>query len=152
MTFSEAVTKTPSIRNHLKPGPKALKGRDRGRISCESRLLRGSVDVDAALRDAFPNAARWDYAIGIKRNAHDSVVWLEVHPASSRHIDDVLNKLRWLKQWLGTSAKELDRLPRRFCWVTTSTVSFNSASPQARRIAEAGLRFPVKHVDLDALV
>jgi hypothetical protein len=118
MTFSEPVTKTPSIRNHLKPGLKALKGRDRDRIGCESRLLRGSVDVDAALRDAFPNAARWDYAIGIKRNAHDSVVWLEVHPASSRHIDDVLNKLR----------------------------------PQARRIAAAGLRFPVKHVDLDALV
>jgi hypothetical protein len=110
------------------------------------------VDIDAALRDEFPNAARWDYAIGIKAHTDDFVAWLEVHPASSRHVNEVIEKLLWLKDWLQTSAAELDALPRRFHWVASGAVSFDRASPQAKRIAQAGLRFPAKHIDLAALV
>jgi hypothetical protein len=152
MTFSQVVKRTTSIRNHLRPGLKALKRADRGRVTCDSGRLRGSVDVDAALRKAFPTAARWDYAIGIKARTDDFVVWLEVHPASSHHVGEVVNKVQWLQYWLQTTARELDGLPRCFCWVATSKVSFNQASPQARQIAAAGLRFPAKHIDLAALV
>src|ERR1035438_9784796 len=146
MTFPAAVNRTAAIRDHLKGGLRALKKADGSRVSCSGGLLRGSVDLDHALRNLAPNEARWDYAIGVKKTRQqDAVVWLEVHPASSLHVDEMLDKLRWLRQWLGTSAPALERLPRRFCWVSTGTVSFGRGSPQAKKVALAGLRHPVKH-------
>jgi len=149
MTFSEAVSRTPSIRGHLKSGLKALRKGDRSRVSCDGRRLRGSIDIDNALRDLYPNDARWDYAVGVHQSHQDFVVWLEMHPASSLHVDEVLSKMRWLSQWLGTSAPELRGLPRRLCWVATGRIPFSRGSPQARKLAQAGLRFPVKHAYLE---
>ena len=150
MTFLKAVNSTSSIRDHLKSGLKALRSSDRNRISCDGLRLPGSVDIDTALRDLHPNDARWDYAVGVANPRQpDSAAWLEVHPASSLHVDEVLAKLRWLKQWLESGAPELDQLPRRFCWIATGAVSFDRGSRQAKRMAQAGLRFPVKHVDLE---
>jgi hypothetical protein len=110
----------------------------------------GSVDLDEAMRLAFPNDPRWDYAIGIsQRPDSDRVVWLEVHPASSLHVDEVLNKLRWLKGWRAKDAPELRRLPAHFCWVATGTVSFRRGSREEKRIAQEGIRFPGKALNLD---
>jgi hypothetical protein len=111
------------------------------------------VDIDSALRRIYPNAARWDYLVGIRGpRQQDSAVWLEVHPASSSHIGEVLSKLQWLKQWLAASAPELNQLRPRFCWVAAGTVSFRRGSQEEKRIAEVGLRFPVKHLNLESLV
>src|SRR5258705_10742183 len=102
MTFLKAVNSTPSIREHLKKGLQALKRAGRSQVKCDGRCLRGSVDIDSAVRHLHPNDARWDYAVGVGRaRQQDSVVWLEVHPASSSHVDEVLAKLRWLRHWLG---------------------------------------------------
>src|SRR5271169_722189 len=132
MTFGQAVNRTPSIRRQLKPGLTALNRADRSRIKCDGKCLCGSVDPDSALRDIFPNDARWDYAVGVTRQ-QDSVVWVEAHSASSLHVDEVLNKLKWLHWWLDANASELNRLPRLFCWVATGSVSLHPGSPQARR-------------------
>src|SRR5437899_523168 len=48
MTFSEALSRTPSIRDHLKNGLKALRKTHRRLVTCDGRRLRGSVDVDTA--------------------------------------------------------------------------------------------------------
>jgi hypothetical protein len=92
MTFVEAVRRTPSIRDRWKSGLKALRKVDRLRVSRDGRGLRGSVDIDSALRDLHPGDARWDYAVGVGRRSGDVVVWLEVHPASSLHVDEVLER------------------------------------------------------------
>ena len=152
MTFAEAVNRTPSIKGHLRSGLKALRRADRSRVSCDGRNLVGSIDIDGALRYLYPRDARWDYAVGVSKSARDFVVWLEVHPASSLHVDEVLDKVRWLKQWLETSAPELRGLDRHLCRIATGGVSFGRGSPQARRIAQEGLRFPVKHADLDGIL
>jgi hypothetical protein len=152
MTFSQAVNRTPSVQGHLKPGVKALSRVDRRRVACDGRRLRGSVDIDAALRVSLPNDARWDYAVGVQKGGNDHVVWIEVHPASSHHVDEVLSKARWLLRWLAASAPVINGLPRRFCWIATGTVSFSRGSPQARRLAGMGLRFPVKHADLEEVL
>jgi hypothetical protein len=111
--------------------------------------LRGSIDIDTALRTVAPNAARWDYVLGAgKQGTADSTIWLEVHPASSHHIGDVLDKLIWLKDWINNSAPDLGQLPPHFCWIATGTVSFSRSSPHARKIEQKGLRFPVKHLDI----
>jgi len=143
MKFHEAVKSTPSIGGHLKSGLKALKNADRGRVSCDGRHLRGSVDIDSALRGLYPDDARWDYAVGLVGREHDSVAWLEVHPASSLHVDEALSELRWLVHWLEMSAPELKILPRRFCWIATGTISFSRSSAQARKVAREGGRLRI---------
>jgi len=151
MTFVEAVNKTPSVEKAMKDGLKALSKSDRKLISCKDRLVRGSVDIDNALLTLYPNAARWDYVVGLGQpRQQDSAVWIEIHSAASSHVDEVLNKLRWLKQWLTASAPDLKQLPASFCWIATGKVSFRRGSQHANKIAGAGLRFPVKRLNLEA--
>jgi hypothetical protein len=95
MTFRQAVDATPSIRSHLREGLQALRAADRHRVSCsEMRRLQGSVDLDTAMRASEPRSARWDYAIGLRTPMSDFVVWLEVHPACSSDVAEVIAKLR----------------------------------------------------------
>ena len=139
------------IQDHLRKGLRGIKNVDRHRVHCSNtRRLRGSVDLDGALRLSHPNDPRWDYAIGITANlGSEVVIWLEVHPASSRHVDEVLRKLQWLRNWLTDSAPTLKGLRGHFHWVATGTVAFRRGSREEKRIAEKGLRFPVKQLDLD---
>jgi hypothetical protein len=142
MNFRSAVRNTPAIRDHVRDGLQALDQADRQRVTCDGRRLCGSVDLDQALRDTYPNAARWDYVVGVRKSDRtDTVVWLEMHPASSIHVDGVLAKLQWLKEWIRTSAPELREPAAQYHWVATGSVSFGRGSPQARKLAQAGLRF-----------
>jgi hypothetical protein len=131
------------LASALKDGLQALPQSDRGRIECKNpRALAGSVNVDAALKEALSNAPRWDYGIGVhidKKN--DCVIWIEVHPASSRHINDILSKLQWLKSWLKTEAPQLEALPREFVWIASGAVAIQPGSPQRKKLAENGLVF-----------
>jgi hypothetical protein len=149
MTFVKAVKRTPSIEKHLKAGLKALPKSDRKLVSCKGPALLGSLDVDSALLKSHPKDPRWDYVVGMSDpRGHDTAVWIEVHAASS-HVNEVLKKLEWLKHWLATSAPAMNQLPRKFCWIATGTVSFRQGSREANKIAQAGLRFPVKHLTLE---
>jgi hypothetical protein len=108
------------------------------------------VNLDHALRLAHPNAHRWDYAIGICVNPREDIVfWVEVHPASSLHVNEVLRKLQWLKDWLASDAPALARLPGRFRWVASGKISFRHGSREEKRIAQRGLRFPSRRLNLD---
>jgi len=131
MSFRQAVESTAAIRDSFREGLGSVRNVDRTRLRCSNpRRLRGSVNLDDALRLALPNDPRGDYAIGISQRSHsDRAVWLEVHPASSLHVGEVLNKLRWLKGWLASDAPELQGLPAHFCWVATGSVSFRRGSP-----------------------
>jgi hypothetical protein len=108
------------------------------------------VDIDAALKSDLPNDPRWDYAIGmIVDSKRDRIVWVEVHPASSSNVKEVLAKLRWLRDWLDSAAGTLARLDRRIVWVASGTVAILRGSPQARQLAIEGLKFPRSHVVLE---
>jgi len=143
MKFQSAVKATPALASALKEGLQALQQIDRGRIECKNpRILAGSVNVDAALKETLSNAPRWDYGIGVhidKKN--DRVIWIEVHPASSRHINDILSKLQWLKSWLKTEAPQLYALPREFVWIASGAAAIQPGSPQRKKLAEYGLIF-----------
>jgi hypothetical protein len=110
MNFKDAVGKTLHLENAWKPGLGALRAKDRPHILPEeTRLLRGSVDVDSALQKHDPNANRWDFAIAYKHSNRDrdSVYWVEIHTANDKEVKVVLNKLRWLRTWLGNDGKYL---------------------------------------------
>ena len=141
MTFRDAVTGTNGLTHAYRDGLQALKATDRPRIRCaDPRKLTGSVDLDHALSDSHPNDPRWDYGIGVRnRRRSEVVIWVEVHPASSRHIQNVLDKLSWLRRWLASSAPLLDQLPRRFVWVASGKVALPRDSQQRRRLAAEGI-------------
>lgn len=119
-----------------------MRAADRAHIDVEdTRKLKGSVDLDSTLQRLFPNESRWDYAIGYARTSTTlTVYWVEIHPASASHLGPVLDKLNWLKNWLANNAPRLNALPKQFHWVSSGSTAFTQASPQAKRLAQLGLR------------
>lgn len=143
MRFDDAVRKTPDVADALQPGIQALSSAHQGRVEPRNtRLLRGSIDLDAALSKSQPNAARWDYGVGLRGDKKDDkAIWIEFHPASSSHVDDVLKKHAWLLDWLKGRAPRLAELPRAFKWVATGSVALRPGSPQRHKVAAAGIAF-----------
>jgi hypothetical protein len=147
--FRASVEATCHLVSAYRPGLQALGAADSGTVHCpDPRTLTGSVDIDSALRSIQPEAARWDYAIGHRKGTAEEVYWVEVHPASSHHIDAVLGKLEWLRGWLQRDAPKLGALTTAgFYWVATgASVAVTQNSPQAKRLAQRGLRGPLRRL------
>jgi hypothetical protein len=108
------------------------------------------VNVDEALKPVQPNATRWDYGVGFRRGATETAVWVEIHPASSTSIADMLKKLVWLKNWLNAEAPELMALTRGdYYWVSTdATIAITPNSRQAKQLAAVGLKGPTRVLNL----
>lgn len=146
MTFREAVEATPGLHAGWRPGLQALRRQHREKVAPKDpRSLTGSLDLDGALQAARPHEPRWDYAIGQLRDGSEHVHWVEVHPAQTRNVGEVLAKLQWLQTWRRASAPELDRLPPEHWWIATNGVDIPSGTPQHRRLAAAGLKV-VEHL------
>ena len=116
-------------------------------ILADNGKCDGSLDIDSALLAAQPNAARWDYALMYA----DRVVYIEVHPAASgANINEILAKVRWLRQWLANQASALQALPRHsaaFIWIASGSVDLRPSGAQRRALAEAGIK-PMSHLHL----
>lgn len=144
MKFREAVLNVPALADAYRPGLQALKRADREHITCTNpHDLAGSVDMDSALREIYPNEPRWDYAVGIKHDPNtDKAIWIEVHPASSTaEVNTVIAKLHWLKSWAADVVPDLLSLTREYIWIATGSIAFSQDSPQRKRLASAGIRF-----------
>jgi hypothetical protein len=154
LTFKEAVAQTPALGELVwQPGLPAL-GADSQHVQCsETQRLAGSVNLDEALKTRYPAEPRWDYALGWHRGSGEVAIWVEVHPAYTSEVEVVIRKLQWLRNWLATSAPVLDSLTKHeenpFFWLATGSVSITKNSPQARRLAKSGLRYPVRVLRLE---
>ncbi|MBM4045808.1 MAG: hypothetical protein FJ279_11890 [Planctomycetes bacterium] len=152
MTFKAAVLAVPQLRGAYCPGLQALRERDRDRIECRgTRRLAGSINLETALPSASPHEPRWDYGIGHGSGHEDEAIWVEVHPASSHHVTEVIRKAQWLKGWLRRHASALltmTRKPDGYVWLATGTVSLQRGSRQARQLALAGVAFPQRRLRL----
>jgi hypothetical protein len=141
------------------PGKQAIGAAYRNVITAsrEARLT-GSVDLDAAFVRTEPAAPRWDYGVGVQAGGVELAIWIEPHPAASaREVDVMLNKLRWFKAKLDeppfVELKALTAAASRggiipFCWLTSSSIHVRHGSREARQLAQAGLRFPARHLSL----
>lgn len=148
MPFRSAAAATKGLDSAVEDGLGALRRADRERIACaDPRRIAGSVDIDTTLRESHPSDPRWDYAVGVVGGpgTSDRVHWIEVHPANSRHVDEVLAKLQWLRRWLVEVDSPLRELAVTFVWVASGAVALPKHSPQRKRVAAAGLHFAGSH-------
>lgn len=145
MDLRDASEQIPTLRDSWQPGLQALRAQDRAHIRAgRPQQLRGSIDVDLALRPSQPHANRWDFAIGYRHaGSHDDFIyWVEVHTAAEDQIPVVLRKLAWLRGWLSLEGRPLgkDNFDRQFIWISSGRTTFTPDSPQSRRLAQSGLK------------
>jgi hypothetical protein len=154
--FQKAVSDTPDLGKHAyHAGLKALTAAHRKRIQQGEARILGSINLDGALCQRYPNEPRWDYGIGIQKGSKPFAIWVEVHPASTSNVSEVLLKLRWLKGWLSGQATQLHALTppqRAYHWIATDGVHITPNSPEARQLAQAGLTMLRKVLRLETLV
>ena len=146
MTFKDAVEATPHLAGKWLPGLQALRAQDRPHVlPNDPRKLRGSVDVDTALKKLpmHAEAHRWDFAIGFKHTNRTAefVYWVETHTGSDSQINVMMDKLKWLKQWLKTDGKLLSEFECDFIWAPSSATAFTKGARQVRALAGMGLRY-----------
>ena len=153
MSFKEAIAQAGL---DCSPGKHAMQNRHRERIrQGDAVKISGSVDLDTHFQPAEPHANRWDYGVGFRKN-REFVIWVEVHSASSsREVDVVIKKLKWLKSKLALKAfKQLAELTKaapegkQFCWLHHGRASFRSGGREQKRLAQHGMRLPTRVLEV----
>ncbi len=139
-TFKQAVLATPDVATGFKSGLTAL-GKNSNKVHVnKTNLIQGSIDIDTCTIEKYPNANRWDYAFAY----NTEVFFVEVHSAYSAEVSVVLNKLRWLKDWLRNHAPEIEKLKAKsiapFYWIQSKGFDIPKTSPQYRAAVGAGLK------------
>lgn len=152
MTFREAVEAVTELAAAYRPGLQALESHDRRRIMPRNtRKLAGSVYLEQALAPTHPHQTLWDYGVGYRSTGGEQVVWIEVHPANSAHVDDMLRKLDWLRSWLRSDAPDLAGMTAAdgaYIWLATGTVALPATDRRRRLIAQRGLRLVSGRLEL----
>lgn len=142
--FLESINETPAVAQNYQSGLTAM-GNYSGKVQANNtRLLHGSVDLDAATRMSHPQDSRWDYIIGYNEEAY----FIEVHPAYSSEVSTVLNKLEWLQNWLRLDAPAINQIrpisKEHLFWVHTKGFDIPKSSRQYRAAVEKKLKLVSK--------
>lgn len=144
-SFQKAVEGTPNISTAYRSGLQSLKKSDRSSVTvADTKHLDGSVDIDTAVKEKYPNDNRWDYAIGYSGR----VCYVEVHPAYTSEVSTIEKKLKWLKAWLKDKAPVLDAIPKAtpaYVWSQTGKGAILPQSSQAKRLATLGIKVTRVH-------
>lgn len=146
-TFKSIVQAIPAIAGAYREGLQALESKAAGKVKPQNpRKLSGSVYLDKCLKTTNPHDARWDYVIGYREKAY----FVEVHPANTSNVDEVVKKKKWLDVWLKTNALDLKAMMAgtSYYWIASGKVAILPNSPQARKIAKNKLVL-CKELNLD---
>lgn len=135
--FKQAVEQCDATKAGFHPGLQALKGDSAKVKAADTKKLLGSVDIDACTKLQYPNAPRWDYAVGYNQQA----IFIEVHPANTSNVKEMTSKAQWLESWLKTEGKVLASLRKdNTCyWIPSGKVAILKTSPQRHSLAKHNL-------------
>lgn len=150
MTFEEAVRKCGPLGKHWREGLQAVAAADRKRLTAKGRGVKGSVHVEAAQKEADPEAHTWDYGVGIDGAGREIAVWVEVHSANSRHVQIILKKHASVVEFLRTHGPDLHRMRGYFVWLATGTVHLTGDSRERRLLNSRGIVLRSQKLDLDS--
>lgn len=136
--FKQAIECTPDVKDGFRDGLQALGSNAKNVMSANSRKIDGSVDIDSCTHGLYPNESRWDYTIGYDGKAY----FLEVHPANTSNVKEIVKKADWLKKWLSEKAVELKKIAAKntFYWVPSGKYSILPSSPQGRQLAQKNIQ------------
>lgn len=146
--FKTAVASTPQIKTAYRSGLQAL-GQYSKHIQLSNKAdCDGSVDIDTSVKNAHPQANRWDFCLSYKAEAF----FVEVHPAHTGEVNTVIKKLNWLKQWLREHAPEIDRMKSKskhpYYWIQSNGFHILPGSPQFRQAIQHKIK-PIARLNLN---
>lgn len=131
--FQSAVYCIADLKGGYRKGLQALKGNSAKVSASNTQDLLGSVDIDECTKKRYPTASRWDYAIGYARKAW----FVEVHPANTSNVQEMLKKVQWLEGWLKKEGRPLAdiRNDSLYYWIPSGKMCILKNSPQYRSLA-----------------
>jgi hypothetical protein len=137
--LAKALNDRSELRNHLKNGMGAFARRDVRLIAAAKRAQIGdSVDLDAAARDEFPEANRWDYVVSVPAVAQ--IVGIEPHSAKDAEISVVIAKKMHAIEYLRAHLQDGYRVAK-WLWVSHGAVGFSRMERARRLLDQNGIEF-----------
>jgi hypothetical protein len=128
----------PTFGRHVKDGMGALKGGHHRKVEMEATC---SVDLDAHGPRRGDGEKRWDYVLV---NHDGKGHGVEVHPGWTSNVEEMIEKKRWAEQVLAREAKKL--VVAKWHWIATGKVDIRKHDRARKRLVEAGVEFPRKHI------
>ena len=128
-----------SLAPAVQDGMSAFLARDRSLIALDQRVQIGdSLNLDEALRAAFPNANRWDYVFSVADGG--KLLALEPHHAKDSEISVVIAKKKHAAAQLRLHLHPRHRISE-WLWVSHGRASFSRMERATRRLAQEGIRY-----------
>lgn len=148
-SFRKAIENTPDVQHGYREGMQAIVKADKRAVMVKNaRRLDGSLNIDEETKKLYPNESRWDYAVGYD----GKVYYIEVHPANTSNVEEVIKKKLWLDKWLKEKAPSMTALKAgspKFHWAATEAgVHVSPRSMYARRLSQRGIEKPKRPVVL----
>lgn len=145
--LTQALVRDSSLRERVVPGLQGLESRDAGKVSATpSDLVTDSLALDECLREAQPNANRWDYLLGTQ-DRNRPIIGVEMHHATASEVAVVIQK----KQWAAAEAGKHFTSGRRvsaWYWVASGRTRISKNTSEWRRLVRAGITFAGAHLRL----
>lgn len=128
----------PAVREDMS----AVARKDRGLFEADVQaLVRQSLDLDAALRDRYPNDPRWDYLL----STETLLFGVEPHKARGSEVGDVIRKKQSAEDHLRGQLRSHVRI-QKWLWVTRGKVTLGRTESAYRRLSKAGIEFVGRRV------
>ena len=110
-------------------------------------LVGCGVALDRCRQQSEPEAPRWDYVF--THRSENIGYAVEVHHADANEATRIIAKKAWASSLLGTRCAALEITD--WIWIASppdGAILFPRQHPVARQLAEAGIHFPVKSIEL----
>ncbi|MBI2808770.1 MAG: hypothetical protein HYX68_27595 [Planctomycetes bacterium] len=134
-----ALNEESRLRDLVMAGMGAFAKVDLRLIAPDQRTRIGdSLDLDAASKDEYPQANRWDYIVSIPDL--EEFVGIEPHSAKDSEISVVIAKRKHATQYLRKHLQDGYRVTR-WLWVSHGKVSFSKMDKARRSLDQNGIAF-----------
>lgn len=133
-SFRETVSSIPDIKNGYCSGLGALKNNAKHVDIADTKQLDGSVDIDKCTQELYPSDSRWDYVLEYDGKTY----FVEVHPANTSNVKEVIKKAEWLSWWLDEKASSLkSKAADNVYWVATGKCKILPNSTHRKKLAQS---------------
>jgi hypothetical protein len=138
-TTRDKMSRTSSLLERIQDGLGAVENADRALIDGAIRAsFDDSLDLDEAMRPAFPNENRWDYLLG--HASSGAVVALEPHSANTSEASVVIAKRRRALDQLRGHFEDGHRVTSWY-WVASGKVDFAPHDKIVNQLNQNGITF-----------